>query len=69
MGVQKGITAKTFPKQGDLVGKRVQVCFNYDTSEQIGGTVVRDDIEEPFVSIFKLDDGRHILSRECQYTY
>lgn len=61
------IDADRFPIQGDWLGKRVRVCFNYDTSRTLLGLVVRDDAEEPGRMIIKLDDGRHILSTECQY--
>ena len=69
MGCVTNLTAEKFPKQGDLVGKRVKVFFHYDASKQHEGVCVRDDVEEPFVSIFKLDDNRHVLATECQYTY
>jgi len=43
------------------------VCFDYDTSRTLLGLVVRDDAEEPGRMIIKLEDGRHVLSTECQY--
>lgn len=58
-----------YPKQGNLLNQRVSVCFNYDTSKTIDGTVLRDDHEAPFKSIIRLDDGRHITMGECQYTW
>lgn len=67
MGCTKEIDAEHFPKQGRYLGKRVRVCFNYDTSRTLLGLVVRDDAEEPGRMIIKLDDGRHVLSTECQY--
>lgn len=69
MGVVANVGFEEFPKQGHLLGKRVEVCFRYDTSKVIGGVCVRDDVEEPGRSIFKLDDGRYVLSSECQYSY
>ncbi len=77
MGCVNNIAYDKFPKQKDkdykypeyAVGARVQVCFHYDTSKYCMGTVVRDDIEEPYVMIIRLDDGRHILSTECQFRY
>lgn len=60
-------SANNFPKQGVWLGKRVVVCFNYDTSRQFPGVVVRDDAEEPGRMIIGLDDGRYVLSTECQY--
>jgi hypothetical protein len=68
MGVVKSIGATEFPKQGSLVATRLKVCFNYDTTVTVGGTVVRDDIEHPYVCIIKLDDGRYVLATECQYS-
>lgn len=67
MGSVDNITHDTFPKQGSWLGNKVKVCFHYDTNHRIGGVIVRDDVEEPFVTIFKLDDGRYVLSSECQY--
>ena len=67
MGVVHSIDFDSFPKQSDQVGKRVTVVFKYDVKRQIGGVVVRDDIEEPFRTIFRLDDERHVLAIECQY--
>lgn len=57
-----------FPKQGSFWGRRVVVCFDFDTSRTILGTVVREDIEAPGRMIIKLDDGRYVLSTECQYS-
>ncbi len=48
-------------------GQKVRVCFNYDTTATFIGLVVRDDAEAPGKMIIKLDDGRHVLSSECQY--
>lgn len=67
MGVVNSIGFDKFPKQGTYLGKRVNVCFNYNTSKQIAGTVVREDVEEPGVMIIRLDDTRHVLSTECQW--
>lgn len=69
MGVVKNVGFDTMPKQSNDIGAKVEVCFNYDTSRKIIGTVVRDDMEAPGVQIFRLSDGRHILSTECQYSY
>jgi hypothetical protein len=67
MGVVKTIGIDSFPKQGALVGKRVKVCFAYNADVNIGGVVVRDDSEEPFETLFQLDDGRIVRAVECQY--
>ena len=68
MGVISTISFSEFPKQGMCKGKRVTVCFNYDTRNLIGGICVRDDAEEPYRTIFQLDDGRFVLATECQFT-
>lgn len=62
MGMHHNIDHEKFPKQSEGLGRKVEVCFNYDTSKMIG-----DDYEEPFHMIIKLDDGRYILATECQY--
>lgn len=67
MGVQKNVNYDSFPEQGDLLNCRVRVCFNYDTSRFASGEIVRDDSCEPFLTIIKLDDNRHVLSTECMY--
>lgn len=67
MGNVVNITAASFPKQGEHKGLRVCVMFHYDASSILEGTVVRDDSEAPWVTIVHLDDGRYVLSRECQY--
>ncbi len=67
MGIVKNVGLNEFPKQGSMFGKKVKVCFRYDLKNQIDGEIVRDDIEEPFVTIIKLKDGRFVLSTECMY--
>jgi hypothetical protein len=68
------ITYDKFPKQNYeypefAVGARVSVYFHYDTSKICMGTIVRNDLEEPFETIIKLDDGRYLRAEECQYSY
>lgn len=67
MGDVIGVTADSFPEQGPYWGQKVRVCFNYDTSKTFLGLVVRDDSTAPGIMIIKLEDGRHVLSTECQY--
>ena len=69
MGCVRTITATTFPEQSSHVKQRVEVCFLYDTSKSVMGTIVRDDVEEPFETIIMLDDGRIVLATECQYSF
>lgn len=67
MGAVGTIGFDRFPKQGRYKGCRVRVCFNYDSSHTVDGTVIRDDAEEPGRMIIQLDDGRVVLSTECMY--
>lgn len=67
MGVHPNISHAKFPKQGDYYGHRCRVLFNYSEPE-ILGRIVRDDVEDPFLTIIHLDDGRHVLTTECQYS-
>ena len=77
MGCIDTITYDKFPKQKDKnyiypqfkVGSRVKVCYYYDTSKYHYGTIVRDDLEEPFETIIKLDNGRYLRAVECQFSY
>ncbi|MFC3127230.1 hypothetical protein ACFOD4_19350 [Pseudoroseomonas globiformis] len=68
MGVVQTVGFDRFPKQGSHLGKRVEVCFNYDTSRRLSGTIVRDDAEAPGETLIRLDDGRFVRSVECQYS-
>ena len=67
MGVAPNISYDQHPKQGRWLHQRTKVCFNYDASKTIMGTFVRDDAEEPYISIIRLDDGRYVLTTECQH--
>lgn len=68
MGCHVNITKDKYPAQGTSVGKEVKVCFHYDTSEWFRGVCIRDDIEEPYVTVIQLvEDGSVILANECQY--
>lgn len=77
MGVINNITYENFPKQKDeaykypefAIGARVEVCYHFDTTKKHLGTIVRDDLEEPFETIIKLDNGRYLRAVECQYSY
>jgi len=68
MGIVANIRADSFPRQSEQLGKQVQVCFHYDISKIITGTVVRDDAETPWKTIIRLDDGRHVLTTECMWS-
>lgn len=68
MGIVGNIGAVKWPKQGEYLNRRARVCFGYDTSAYVMGTIVRDDNEAPWRTIIKLDDGRFVLATECQYS-
>lgn len=69
MGCVETIGFDRFPKQSVDLGKRVRVCFHYDTAPYrvLWGFIVRADIEEPYRTIIQLDNGRVVLASECQY--
>lgn len=72
MGCCAKVTDTTFPKQGSFAGKRARVHFHYNTARAHYGKIVRDDAEErspgvPGLTIIALDDGRYVLSTECQF--
>lgn len=56
---------ESIPEQGSFLHKRVEVCFNYDTSQTVLGEVIRDD-KNGHTYIW-LDDGRLVTGVECQY--
>lgn len=68
MGTHKNISHDRFPKQGRDLGQIVRVVFNYDLRNQLVGKVVRDDMEEPWVTIIALLNGGYVLATECQYS-
>jgi len=67
MGVHTNVGFETFPEQGIYLHKQVEVTFNYDATRNIFGRIVRDDVQEPFLTIIALHDNRHVLGTECQY--
>jgi hypothetical protein len=67
MGTVEGIDFEAFPAQSGNLGAAVTVTFRYDATRGLGGRIVRDDRDPPFVTIIALDDGRHVLAGECQY--
>lgn len=67
MGVVDNIRHDKFPEQGSWKGRRCRVMFNYEEPE-IAGVIVRDDRQPPFRTIIQLDDGRVVLSTECQFS-
>ena len=67
MGVSANVGFHDYPRQGSWLNRRMVVCFDYDTANTIGATCVREDDEEPGIMILRLDDGRYVLSTECQF--
>lgn len=74
MGVVRNVGTNTFPKQylaGDKtfagIGRKVTVCFGYDTQNSLEGVIIRDDKEYPYRTIIRLADGRVVLASECQF--
>lgn len=67
MGAHQNIAHDRFPEQAPWLGRRVRVVFHYDTANPVMGEVVRDDADEPLRTVIRLDDGRYVLSTECQY--
>lgn len=66
MGVETNVGAFVYARQGDAVGRRVRVMFNY-APPIFEGVIVRNDEVAPHRTIIALDDGRYVLSIECQY--
>ena len=67
MGVHQNIGFTKFPRQGDFLDRNVNVYFNYNLAQAIKGKIVRDDMDEPGLTIIWLSDGRYVLATECQY--
>lgn len=67
MGVHQNVGLNNFPQQGRNFNRAVEVCFNYNTNDSIAGKIVRDDNQEPFLTIISLADGRFVMASECQY--
>lgn len=68
MGSIPQVGFDVFPKQGDILGKYVKVCFHYDFTRHIIGQVIRDDMEPPYVTIIQLVGGQVVLGTECQWS-
>lgn len=68
MGSEPTIGYDQWPHQGAFLHRRTGVVFHYDTSRELTGTIIRNDIEEPFRTMIALDDGRVVLDTECQYS-
>ena len=69
MGAVDTITHNRFPKQTLYVGRRVTVYFHHDLDHPFSGTIVRDDVDRPLRTIIRLDNGRVVLTDECQFRF
>lgn len=68
MGVVKNIKHDAFPRQSDWVGWVTEVAFHYDTEHKVQGRIVRDDMDQPCLTLIELVDGRIVTGAECQWT-
>ena len=68
MGVIETVGADRFPRQSEYVGQPVRVCFDYDTSREFAGLVLRDDRDAPHEMLILLHDGRVVRDVECQWS-
>lgn len=69
MGCHYKFDIDKYPVQTKYLGKRVKVCFHYNTSEFRIGTICRDDYGEPGLTLIFLEDGRIVTPAECQYSF
>jgi len=68
MGIVKGVSFSDYPIQGSNLGKRVSICYNYNSALRHEGVCIRDDMGEPFRTIFQLDNGRVLDAVECMWS-
>ena len=52
------------PAQSELVGKAIKISFARNLVDRVACTLVRCDVEPPYVIIVKTADGRHFLGSE-----
>lgn len=67
MGCVNYINYTFYPEQATDLGRKVKVCYYFDSSKVHYGTIIRSDVSEPYLTIIKLDNGRVLLASECQY--
>lgn len=68
MGYHQNVGKDKFPKQGEWLGRETKVMFGFDSSTEMKGKIIRDDMEEPYLTLIQLEDGRVVRSAECQYS-
>jgi hypothetical protein len=59
---------RQYPQQSARIGQRVEVLFNDGTRFPLPGVLVRQDVEEPFVTILQLTNGQYVLATECPWS-
>ena len=68
MGVVNTIGFDKFPKQGVQLNQKVEVCFHYNTTKVIEGIIIRDDAEDPYITLIKLAECCRIITLD-EYNY
>ena len=61
------VQKKDFPKQGEWLGKLVNVKFFGDRKTMVLGIVIREDVEPPGLTLIRLHDGRVVTGTEVRY--
>ena len=66
----ENVTSSRFPEQCEgRLNRKVFAMFHDNLMARVEGRLVRCDTEMPFVTIIRLNDGRHILDTECIFEY
>lgn len=69
MGYVETIDYDNYPEQSKNIGRRVVVCYKYDTTKMHEGEIIRDDVGEPGETLIKLDNGRYLRAAECMFQF
>lgn len=56
----------SLPKQSAYLGRSATLALHRD-HENRTATLIRDDLEHPFLALFQLEDGFIVTSEECEY--
>lgn len=52
------------PKQSAYIGRAASIA---PTLGRAAAVMIRDDLEAPFLALFRLEDGFIVTSEECEY--
>jgi len=52
------------PAQSELVGKTIKISFARNLVARVDATLVRCDVEPPYILIVRTVDGKHFLGSE-----